>query len=97
MKKLELQKITYNCLFRVYAKACTIPNLEEEKREVMIADSWKLLEEVKNKGYLDTTILNNVLNIYAKSLNVEGIDGLVIPLYEKFNLPYNTYTFEILL
>lgn len=38
-----------------------------------------------------------MLTIYAKSLNIEDIDGLVLPLYEKFNLPYNTYTFEILL
>lgn len=46
---------------------------------------------------VDTTILNNMLSVYAKSLNVEDLDGLVLPLYEKFNLPYNMYTFEILL
>jgi hypothetical protein len=42
---------------------------------------------------VDTTILNNVLNVYVASDQTEKIDGLILPLYEKFGLQYNPYTY----
>lgn len=42
-------------------------------------------------------VLNNMLSIYANSLSSEDIDGLILPLYDKFRQPYNMYTFEILM
>lgn len=45
------------------------------------------------KDMVDTSVLNNMLAIYANSINTEDIDGLILPLYEKFNKPYNMYTY----
>ena len=39
-----MEKTIYNSLFRVYSEACKTENLKEEAREVMLTDSWKLLE-----------------------------------------------------
>lgn len=45
---------------------------------------------------VDTVILNNVMLVYANSMKDDKIDGLILPLYEKFNLQMDAYTFEIL-
>ena len=38
-----------------------------------------------------------MLAIYSNSISQEEIDGLIIPLYEKFGQEYNMYTYEILM
>ena len=38
-----------------------------------------------------------MLAIYANSINYQEIDGLILPLYEKYGQDYNVFTFEILL
>lgn len=48
-------------------------------------------------GGVDTNVLNNMLSIYANSINTEEVDGLILPLYDKFKQEYNMYTFEILM
>lgn len=45
---------------------------------------------------LDTIILNNAMLIYANSLRHDQIEGLILPLYEKFGLKFNPHTYEIL-
>ena len=45
---------------------------------------------------VDTVILNNVMLVYANSLKDDKIDGLILPLYEKFNMQMDAYTYEIL-
>jgi hypothetical protein len=45
---------------------------------------------------LDTIILNNVLLIHANSLKLDQIEGLILPIYEKYGLKYNAHTYEIL-
>jgi hypothetical protein len=47
----------------------------------MLADTWKILEEVINKNMLDTVIVNNVMQVYANALQEDKIQGLVLPLY----------------
>ncbi len=46
---------------------------------------------------VDTTILNNVLYVYAMSDQADKIDGLILPMYDKFGLEQNPYTYEILM
>ncbi len=48
------------------------------------------------KNMLDTIILNNVLLIHANSLKLDQIEGLILPIYEKYGLKYNAHTYEIL-
>lgn len=35
---------------------------------------------------VDTTIINNVLNVFAMSDETQKVDGLILPLYDKFGL-----------
>ena len=41
--------------------------MKEDFREIILVDTFKLLEEIQKKNMVDTTILNNVLNVYAVS------------------------------
>lgn len=63
---------------------------------MMLTDTWKILEEVINKNMLDTMIVNNVMLVYANALQEDKIEGLILPLYEKFNLQMDPYSYEIL-
>ncbi len=71
--------------------------MNENFREVILVDTFKLLEEIQKKNMVDTTILNNVLYVYAMSDQADKIDGLILPMYDKFGLEQNPYTFEILM
>lgn len=63
----------------------------------MLTDTWKLLQEVISKNMLDTPILNNVMLVYANALEESKIEGLILPLFDKFNLQMDTYSYEILM
>lgn len=41
--------------------------MNEKFREIILIDTFKLLEEIQRKNMVDTTILNNVLYVYAVS------------------------------
>jgi pentatricopeptide repeat protein len=73
LKNIEPNVQIYNSLIRVYAKACDIPELTEKYREMMQADTWKILEEVISKNMIDTSIVNNVMLVYANSLQEDKI------------------------
>ena len=60
-------------------------------------DAWKLLEEVGRIGFIDVKILNNFMSMYVFALRGEEIDGLVLPLYEKYKIEKDAYTYEYLL
>jgi pentatricopeptide repeat protein len=61
MNNIEPSKEIYNSLIRVYAKACDIPDITESYREMMLMDTWKILEEIISKNMVDTVIINNVM------------------------------------
>ena len=71
--------------------------MKEELREIILIDTFKLLEQIQSKNMVDTTVLNNVLYVFAMSDQNEKIDGLILPMYEKLNLEYNPYTYQILM
>lgn len=45
---------------------------------------------------LDTTLVNNAMLVYANSMQQDKIEGLILPLFDKFNLEMNPITYEIL-
>lgn len=71
--------------------------MNEDFREIILIDTFKLLEEIQSKKMVDTTILNNVIQVFAISDQAHKIDGLILPLFDKLGLQYNPYTFEILM
>lgn len=58
-------------MLKVYATACLVPEQNEKYRDLIIADSWKLLEQIDKMGGVNTSVLNNMLQIYANSINSE--------------------------
>lgn len=80
-----------------YASACLVPDLTTKQRDLILTDTWKLLEEVISKGLLDDHILNNAMMVYANALEEAKIEGLILPLYEKFNIEMTPFTFEVLM
>ena len=97
LKKIEPTVVIYNSLIRVYANACLIERVTEEARGLMLVDTWKLLEEVIQKGMVDTGILNNVMLVYGNALQEEKIEGLILPLFDKFGLVMDGFSYEILM
>ena len=46
---------------------------------------------------LNTIILNSVMLTYANALQEDKIEGLILPLFEKFNLEMDSYSYEVLM
>lgn len=46
---------------------------------------------------VDIHIVNSLLNVHVKAQKDDDVDGLILPLYEKYNLKKNTETYENLL
>lgn len=70
-KNFEPNKYIYNAMFRCYASACAIPDLEVESMELFINDAWKLLEEVGRRKLIDVKILNNFMSMYVFAMRGE--------------------------
>ncbi len=81
IKDIVIDKATLTILLKVYGTACLVPDQNEKYREIILTDSWKLLEKIDKMGGVDTNVLNNMLAIYANSMNAEEVDGLILPLY----------------
>lgn len=48
----------YSYIIGVYAKACDLPLISDEAKELIMVDSWKIMEEIIAKGMLSNMILN---------------------------------------
>lgn len=46
---------------------------------------------------VDVHIINSLLFVHVNALKEDDVDGLVLPLYEKYNIKKNTQTYENLL
>ena len=60
-------------------------------------DTWKLAEEASGKGMVDTILLNNVMMVHANAFEIDKLEGLVLPLFEKHGLQMNSYSYEVLM
>lgn len=64
---------------------------------LIIQDSWKLFHIIEQKGEVNSFILNAMLSIHAKALKIEELEGLVLPLFDKFAIKKTEYTYECLI
>lgn len=96
-KGIQPNKFIYNAMIRCYASACAIPNLELSTVDLFINDAWKLLEEVGRKGLIDSKMLNNFMVMYVYAMRGDEIDGLVLPLFDKYKIEKDQYTYQYLL
>ncbi len=67
-KAIEPDSIVYSEMLKVYASVCDKPNLEENQRELLQMDSWKILQEAQNKNLVNVHLLNSLMSVYAQGL-----------------------------
>ena len=85
----------YNGLIRTYAGAAGLRHVKEEHIDMYIKDSWALFDQLRQspEAEVNIHILNSLLYLHTSSLRVEELDANVLPLYEKFKIPHDIYTF----
>ena len=81
-------------IIKVYAGACKLPFLEENIKETYIMDAWRILKESENKGWVTTYTLDSMCLLMANAGRLADLDGLVLPLYETFDLQKTEKTYE---
>lgn len=74
-----------------------MPNIAEETVDLFIADSWRLLDEISKRKLVNVNILNSFMLIFMQAVRTEQIDGLVLPLYKKYGVEMNEFTYEQLM
>lgn len=100
MKNLgfELNEQIYNGLIRTYAGACGVPDVEEQHIEMYVRDAWNLLEQMKEKDIpVNIQILNSILLLHKNALFTQEIHEKVLPLYEKYRIEPDIYTYQNLM
>lgn len=86
----------YNGLIRTYASAAAVRLVKEDHVDMYIKDSWDLFEQLKNNpdAEVNIHILNSLLLLHTNALRVEELDANVLPLYEKFKIKHDVYTYQ---
>ena len=88
----------YNGLIRTYAGAWILPNAKEEHIELFVQDAWNLIEQMKEKDIpINVFILNNMLLLHKNALFTQEVHEKVLPLYEKYRIDPNLYTYQNLI
>lgn len=89
-----MTEYVYNELIRVYANACRVPKMKEKHIDMYINDCWELLENMKKDGIEpNINILNSLVHVYANSLNTPELETKVLPLYEKYRIKHDAFTY----
>ena len=86
----------YNGLLRTYAGAAAVRQVKEEHIDLYIKDAWELFEQIKGnpKVSVNIHILNSILLIHTNALRVEDLDSTVLPIYAKFKIKHDVYTYQ---
>lgn len=87
---------SYNGLIRTYAGAAGERKIKEEHIDMYIKDSWELFNLLKNEEGLQVNIniLNSLVLLYTNCLRPEELDSNVLPLFEKYKLKHDVYTYQ---
>ena len=89
----------FNQLIKVYAGAVTVAGTKHEHVQMYIKDAWAIFELVEKnpKIAMNANILNQMVTLYAGALKPEELEAKVLPLFDKFSVPFNVYTFQELI
>ncbi len=98
-QNIPLSVYMYNGLLRTYAGACAVPYCSEEIKELYVQDAWKLFKQLQTTQGLpmNVNLLNSLLYVHTKANVKEKIEGLVLPLYEKYGIKRDTFTYQHLM
>ncbi len=55
---------------------------------------FKTLEKGENDNEVNIQVLNSLLLLYSNALRPEQLEAEVLPLYEKFKIKHDVYTYQ---
>lgn len=85
----------YNELIRTYAGACQIEHVREEHIDMYIKDTWELFETMQKDGTdINVNILNSMVYLYSSALRPDDMEAHVLPLYDKYKIKHDVYTYQ---
>jgi len=93
---LKVNTHVYNGLIRTYASAAAVRFVKEDHVDMYIKDAWELFEQLKQNpdAEVNIHILNSLLLLHTNALRVEELDANVLPLYEKFKIKHDIFTYQ---
>eukprot|EP01017_Pseudomicrothorax_dubius_P039719 TRINITY_DN6127_c0_g1_i7.p1 TRINITY_DN6127_c0_g1~~TRINITY_DN6127_c0_g1_i7.p1 ORF type:complete len:302 (-),score=50.16 TRINITY_DN6127_c0_g1_i7:136-1041(-) len=98
MRQQGLQPNVYifNGLLRTYAGACASKDVALDVKEQYVKDAWSLFRQMQDEYKLpvNVNILNSLLLVHTKSFKVADVEGMVLPLYEKYGIALDQFTYE---
>lgn len=85
----------YNELIRTYAGACKIDHVREEHIDLYIKDAFQLYKTMESEGLeVNIQILNSLVLLYANALRPEQLEAEVLPLFDKYRMKQDVYTYQ---
>jgi hypothetical protein len=111
-QNINMSVYTYNVLLRTYAAACSVEYVSEEIKELYLEDAWNLFKQLQTVSKLpvNVNILNSLLLVHTKAFVTEKVEvfytflifismkkGLVLPLYEKYGIKKDEFTYQHLM
>ena len=93
---IEMNEHHYNGLLRTYAGASAIQQVKEKHIDIYMEDAWSLFNQVQESENLEVNIyiLNSLLLLHANAFRVDDLDSKVLPLYEKFRIKPDVFTYQ---
>ena len=93
--EVEMDKTKYGLLMSCYAEACF--QADEDAKDVFIKESWELFKQCEAQNCVDTLVVNSLLSVHTKAYREDQVEGLVLPLYEQYNLKKDKHTYRHLM
>ena len=60
-----------------------------------LKDSWELVKNMEKEGLEPNIhILNSMLFLYCNAIRVEEMEAKILPLYEKYKITHDVYTYQ---
>ena len=95
---IDMTVHTYNGLIRTYAGACLVPDVDQGHIEVYIKDAWELLDQMRDKEIdINIYVLNSMVLLHANALCTQELHERVLPLFERYKIEPDVYTYQHLI
>ena len=80
----------------MYAGACKVPNTQEKHIEMYLKDGWELFEQMVNQTDYEPNIqvLNSLVLMFANAIKPLELESKILPLYEKYRIQHDVYTYQ---
>eukprot|EP00826_Nyctotherus_ovalis_P043414 TRINITY_DN456_c0_g1_i5.p2 TRINITY_DN456_c0_g1~~TRINITY_DN456_c0_g1_i5.p2 ORF type:complete len:143 (+),score=44.35 TRINITY_DN456_c0_g1_i5:1060-1488(+) len=92
--RIEIKERIYSMLIYTYAGACKVAGTTEKQIDAYIRDTWTLFRQMEQKKMrIVAKTLNGLILLYGNALRDSEVEGLVLPLFKKYNIAYDTNTY----